>query len=480
MSTIHVHLWAAVFLGGLIASAPIYLAFVRPGYFSTRIVISISQACYSALLIHLLGGRIETHFHIFGSLAFLAFYRDWRVLLPATLVVAADHLLRGFFWPESVFGVLAASPWRAVEHAGWVVFEDIFLAWSCVTGVREMRAIANVQSELETVNQAIEEQVRDRTQELQLRTEELEQSIEKERVMESQLDQAQKLESIGQLAAGVAHEINTPMQFVNDNIHYLKECTEGLWEVVAAYKENLFSTKSKKSWQDRQAEIKEITERCRFERMQKQMPLALEESLDGIQRVVTIVRAMKEFSHPGSIEKVSTDINESIRSTVTISKNRWKCAADVELDLAPELPDIKTLPSEINQVLLNLVVNAGDAIAEKLGEGSGEKGVITIRTFASDSHLIIEISDNGCGVPEKIRKRIFDPFFTTKDVGKGTGQGLSISYNVVVNKHQGKLELESTPGEGSTFGIYLPLTAPTADTEYSSEKSNEEELIDVY
>jgi signal transduction histidine kinase len=462
-SQVHLHLWAAVVLGGVISAAPITLALIRPGHLSTRIVVSIAQACYSALLIHLTGGRIETHFHIFGSLAFLAIYRDWVVLLPATLVIAADHFLRGLFWPESIFGVLSASPWRAVEHAGWVIFEDLFLVWSCVISDREMRGFANMQGAVEAVNTSVEQQVQQRTQELQQRTEELTQSLENESRMESQLAQSQKLEAVGQLAAGVAHEINTPMQFINDNIHFLRECISGLFRVVDAYQQNLDSSSGKKPWKERQALIAETKEGCRFDKIRVQIAPAIEESLEGIQRVVQILAAMKVFSHPGTTIKTSTDMNEAIRSTVTISKNRWKESAEMVLELPDDLPRVQVFPAEINQVLLNLVMNAGDAIADKLVAGGGEKGQITVRTSATETHLVIEVSDNGCGIPKEIQQRIFDPFFTTKDVGKGTGQGLSISHEVVVGKHQGRIEIDSTLGVGSTFRIELPFDADASE-----------------
>src|SRR4030095_11063637 len=165
-SQIHPHIWAAIFLGGAIAIFPVALAIFRPGETLTRHAIAVGQMLTGALLIHLTGGRIETHFQIFGSLAFLAFYRDWRVLITASAVVAADHFLRGLFWPQSVYGVLAASQWRWVEHAGWVVFEDIFLIRSCVQGVAEMKGTSDRQAQLEATNESIERQVLERTSEL--------------------------------------------------------------------------------------------------------------------------------------------------------------------------------------------------------------------------------------------------------------------------------------------------------------------------
>src|SRR5205814_2742843 len=164
---IHMHVWAAILLGGAISSFPVFLALKRPGHALTRHTIAVAQMLTSALLIHLTGGRIETHFHVFGSLAFLAFYRDWRVLVSATVVVALDHLLRGLFLPQSVFGVLTPSSWRWLEHAGWVIFEDIFLVISIHEGLQDMRQVAERQARLEVVNESIEQRVRERTQDLE-------------------------------------------------------------------------------------------------------------------------------------------------------------------------------------------------------------------------------------------------------------------------------------------------------------------------
>jgi len=174
ISAPHVHVYAAVLLGALLSSLPIYLALRRPGEALTRHVIAAAQMLWSALLIHLTGGRIETHFHVFGSLAFLAFYRDWRLLITPTIVVVVDHFLRGVYWPESVFGVLTASPWRPLEHAGWVLFEDVFLIYSIRQSVREMRDMAHQRAELAATNEVIEREVVRRTGELARRTGELE------------------------------------------------------------------------------------------------------------------------------------------------------------------------------------------------------------------------------------------------------------------------------------------------------------------
>jgi signal transduction histidine kinase len=295
--------------------------------------------------------------------------------------------------------------------------------------------------------------------------------------MQKELNQAQRLESIGQLAAGIAHEINTPMQFLSDNIEYLSECTDKFFEVVDAYERNL-SDKEQRSWLERRQELEEIIARNRFDVIRQQIPSAISESLDGVRRVIEIVRAMKEFSHQGQAEKVGVDLNNAVRSTVMISRNRWKYVADVETELDPDLPTLRCVPAEINQVLLNLVVNAADAVADKVGTDGQTKGKINVRTRSDGPQVIVEVEDTGCGIPTEIRERIFDPFFTTKDVGKGTGQGLAICYNIVVLKHRGSIEVDSEPGAGTTFRVLLP-TCPPVDPLKPKQGESESDVVAI-
>ena len=822
----HVHVYAAIALGIGIASLPIYRAIVAPREYSTQIIISIAQALMSGLLIHLAGGRIETHFHVFGSLAFLAFYRDWKTLIPATAVIAADHFARGLFWTESVFGVYSSSVWRVVEHALWVVFIDVFLAYSCVSGRKDIFEAAKRLFEIENAAWKTEQEVIARTKDLSsaeefqraildsqgahiaivdpdgeivgtntawrefwdkncggdikhrdanyldvcesatgdcategkeiayairrvlsgramhesvlypchspdekrwfradvtaLRsngdgaviahhnvTDEVKKSIELEesheanarlalvaertenavvitdrlgriewvnegftrltefkleeiigctpgeflqgketdpevsavmrngiregtgfcvevvnytksrhpywvsievtpvineqgeaerfiaierditkemelkqqvddekklleailesiplqvywknddlefqgcntafakyigcndrtevigfdehtlgqappqtidtfvedamimstgeaihdenrvwqladgsrrdlRVsklplkdesnetrgivclfndvtdrnqLETQLAHAQKLESIGQLAAGIAHEINTPAQYVGDNTRFLRDEFESLLKVVDKYASQLDTTGPSKSWEERSGEIRDTLESLDYEFLRDEIPSAITQSLEGIDRITSIVRAMKDFSHPGSSSKQPADLNQAVASTVTVCSNRWKYAADLELDLDDSLPAVPCFVGELNQVILNLVVNAADAIAEQAGDG-GEKGRIVVKTLRDRNDALIMVTDNGPGMGEEVRSKIFDPFFTTKEVGKGTGQGLAISHDVVSQKHSGSLVCESSPGEGATFIVRLPI-----------------------
>jgi two-component system, NtrC family, sensor kinase len=271
----------------------------------------------------------------------------------------------------------------------------------------------------------------------------------------AQMLQSQKLEAIGQLAAGVAHEINTPTQYVGDNLNFLRDAFGELTSLLrdyAAARDQLAGTASREVI----AALDKIGSSVDLQYLLEQIPNAIAQSVEGNERVGQIVRAMKDFSHPGTVEKTSVDLNEGVRNTVTVSRNEWKYLADIRLELDPALPKVYCLASEINQVLLNLIVNASHAIADVV-RGTDNKGSIVIRTRVDGDHVLMQVTDSGGGIPENIRSRIFDPFFTTKEVGKGTGQGLAIARSVVVDKHQGTIDVESTVGVGTTFNVRLPI-----------------------
>ncbi len=280
--------------------------------------------------------------------------------------------------------------------------------------------------------------------------------------LEQQLAQAKKMESIGQLAAGIAHEINTPAQFVGDNIRFIKDAFDDLIELTGGYGKLLDAVKNDAVTEALIEEIEAAYKKSDPEYLVDEIPLAIDQSLDGITRISNIVRAMKEFSHPGSKDLEATDLNQSISNTITVASNEWKYIADVETDLAEDLPSVKCFPQEVNQVILNLIVNAAHAIDGTRESESADKGCIKINTRQVDDEVEVRVTDTGCGIPDDIKHRIFDPFFTTKDVGKGSGQGLAMAYRTIVDQHKGKLEVESTIGRGTTFTIRLPINgSPT-------------------
>ncbi|NDV19250.1 PAS domain S-box protein [Pseudodesulfovibrio sp. JC047] len=272
--------------------------------------------------------------------------------------------------------------------------------------------------------------------------------------LERQLSVAQKLESIGHLASGIAHEINTPTQYVGDSIQFTSEAVEDLMEIINAYAGLAQQCREQKILPEQIEIIDAALEEGDMEFLAEELPSAFVRAADGVSRISEIVKAMRTFSHPGSGEFQPVNLNETIRTTLTVARNEWKYVADVDEQLDPNLPFIKGLSGELNQVILNLVVNAAHAIEEKVTD-SGVKGTITVKTREVDGRAEMVIEDTGVGIhPEKIT-RIFDPFFTTKEVGKGSGQGLAIAHDVIVGKHGGTLNAESTPGEGTAFIVTL-------------------------
>ena len=276
-------------------------------------------------------------------------------------------------------------------------------------------------------------------------------------ILGQQLRQAQKLEAIGQLAAGIAHEINTPTQYVGDNTRFLQESWPSFKELISITREMRQEASVGPISSQTLQRFDALAQAADFEYLQTEIPRAIEQSLEGTQRVGKIVRAMKEFSHPGSEEKRSIDINKAIETTITVAHNEWKYVADVETHFATDLPLVLCHAGEFNQVILNLLINAAQAIAEALGDGSQGKGKIGVSTTSDQDWAEIAISDTGSGIPEAVRSRVFEPFFTTKPVGKGTGQGLALAHTAIVRRHGGKIWFDSEVGKGTTFYIRMPL-----------------------
>jgi signal transduction histidine kinase len=285
-----------------------------------------------------------------------------------------------------------------------------------------------------------------------------------QRRLENDLAQAQKLESVGRLAAGVAHEINTPVQFVSDSVSFVREAMDDLSQIVDRYRELRTATQSSENPGPNVAAAAkaaaEAEDDADLDYILENAPVALDRARDGLGRVAAIVRSMKEFAHPDRKEMAQVDINQAISSTLVIATNEYKYVAEVETAFA-ELPLVNCYAGEINQVVLNLIVNAAHAIGDVV-TGTDRKGRIKVSTRVLDDQVEIAISDTGKGIPVDVRARIFDPFFTTKEVGKGTGQGLAIARSVVVDKHGGTLHFETEVGQGTTFYIRLPINGPAS------------------
>jgi signal transduction histidine kinase len=273
---------------------------------------------------------------------------------------------------------------------------------------------------------------------------------------EMELRHSQKLEAVGRLAAGIAHEINTPIQFVGDNTRFLRDSFREELQLVQKYEDLRLAAASGNVPPPLLEEVLALRAKVDWDYLAAEIPRATEQMLEGLSRVSTIVRGMKEFSHVDrSNQKAPGDINRAIESTLIVARNELKYVADVETHLG-ELPPVVCHLGDLNQVFLNLLVNAAHAIDDVV-KNTGRKGKIAVSTCRDGDWVEIRIADSGAGIPEHIRAKIFDPFFTTKEVGKGTGQGLALARAIVVEKHGGTLTFESTLGEGTTFIVRLPL-----------------------
>jgi signal transduction histidine kinase len=279
--------------------------------------------------------------------------------------------------------------------------------------------------------------------------------ISEAKQLEAELRQAQKLESVGRLASGIAHEINTPIQFVSDSCFFVREAFTTMAGLVRGYAALLGRAATGDSRQALLADAAALEEEADLSYLLSNAPKSIETMVDGLSRVAELVAGMKTFAHPDQKEQVPVDLNHALKSTLTIACNEYKYVADVETDLVT-LPNVVCHAGEVNQVILNILVNAAHAVAERV-KGTDERGLIALRTRVEGESVVISIADTGAGIPAEIRSRIFDPFFTTKDVGKGTGQGLAIARSVIVDKHGGDIGFETEVGKGTTFHVRLPI-----------------------
>ncbi|MET0089022.1 MAG: ATP-binding protein [Candidatus Thiodiazotropha sp.] len=272
--------------------------------------------------------------------------------------------------------------------------------------------------------------------------------------LERELNQSHKMEAIGQLAGGIAHEINTPIQYVGDNLRFFKEAFADIKSLLASYKDLQCQAAEISALKPQVERIAEAVEDADLDYLEEELPKAIEQSIAGAEHVAGIVQAMKEFAHPGSVNKEPTDMNRLVTNAVAVCKNEWKYVAELKLNLDEQLPPVTCMASEISQVMLNLIVNAAYAIESR---GEEKKGCITIYTRQAADQVEISVSDTGTGIPKTVQPYVFNPFFTTKDVGHGSGQGLAIVRDMVVSKHQGEIFFETEVGKGTEFIVRLPL-----------------------
>jgi PAS domain S-box-containing protein len=563
-SKIHIHVLAAVFLGGLITAVPVFLAFRQPGRTLTRHTVAVGQMLMSALLIHLTGGRIETHFHVFGSLAILAFYRDWRVLISASAVVYVDHVVRGIFWPQSVYNVLHAPIWRSLEHAGWVIFEVTFLIISIRNSLRETLAIAERQAKLETINETIERNVTERTAELTREVAERRQAEISLKQSQTQLAKAQRIARLGswewdvvqnkmtwseetqrlygyspkdfgasldrclerthpedrakvQLALNEALRSRGP--YICDHRAVLPDGTirvmHGLGEVVTDERGQaikIIGTTQDITEADRaEAALRRSEEQLRqSQKMEAVGRLAggVAHDFNNLLTVITCYSSMslRQMDKSNALRKYSEEIQAAAERAASLTGQllafsrkqvlqpriidlndtvagiekmlRRLIGEDVELCTLfdPELGHVKADPSQFEQVILNLGVNARDAMPRggKLTIQTAnvlldQKTRFRNRDLEVGEYVMVAITDTGVGMTEEVKAHLFEPFFTTKGVGRGTGLGLATCYGIICQS-DGDIRVYSELNCGTTFKIYLPrVDAPATTTTVTTD-----------
>ena len=542
-STVHPHVWAAFFLGGVIAVFPAICGFQRPGQIVTRHMLAVAQMLMSALLIHVTGGRIETHFHVFGSLAFIAFYRDIRVLLTATFVVAADHFLRGIFWPQSVFGVLTASPWRTVEHAFWVLFEVSFLIMAIKRSLEEMLQVARRQVTLEDLNEAMEEKVRARTEQLR-QTEERYRTLFEDAPLG--IFQASPTGEIlvanGAMLEVMGFASHEEMRTSNARLHGVAASNPDVADLLQRLKSKGHLSAQEVGWQrpdgstvrvqeslkavrDCAGEIlsfegtaEDITERRELEAryLQAQKVQAIGQLAGGVahdfnniltaiigysdllidkgglesasraqvheikrasERAASLTQQLLAFSRKQTLLPRVLRLNTVVSEMDQMLRRLVGEHIQIQTKLASDIAAVKVDPGQVQQVVMNLVVNARDAMPE-----GGKLTVETSNAILDEeycrlhpeatpgSYVALAVSDNGVGMTPEVRARLFEPFFTTKGVGSGTGLGLATCHGII-KQSGGTISVYSELGVGSTFRVYFPSTREAIEELVATERS---------
>ena len=545
-------------LGGMLCVPPILFARAAPFAWWSRHFVAVCQMAWSILFMWLLEGRPEAQFHMFVSLAFLAFYRDSKVLVTATLVGIAYPVIRILTLPDN-FAIGASAWWRIFDHSIWIVAETAILMVAVRQSLKTVRNFADLIAKLQLTNESTAADMETRTAELVRSREQYRLIAETTRAIPFELDlahgrftyvgpqaeqmlgipearwkqsgfldellprsreaharreldecvpgtfetlcsvvtgddrvvelrwtiscelvddmrflrglmidvtearrmvrelaQGQKLESVGRIAAGVAHEINTSVQFISDSVRFVRHALKDVPRALADYRALSVGVLSGKDAVAAAKKANDTDEAADVDYFLKNAPDALDRALEGISRVGSIVRSMTEFAHPDARNMADVDLNRAIKTTLNMARNEYKSVAEVETDFG-DIPPAHCHAGDFNQVVLNLLLNAAHAISDVV-DGTSKKGRISIRTRAIGDFVEISITDTGDGIPEAVRSRIFEPFVTTKEVGRGTGQGLALSRGLVVEKLKGSLHFETETGKGTTFFIRLPVS----------------------
>jgi signal transduction histidine kinase len=457
-SQTHMHVWAAIFLGGAISGFPIFLAWKRPGHTATRHTIAVAQMLTSALLIHLTGGRIETHFHVFGSLAFLAFYRDWRVLISATVVVAVDHFLRGVFWPQSVFGVVTPNSWRWLEHAGWVIFEDVFLLISIRQGRQDMRQVAERQARLEAVNESIEQRVRERTLDLQR---EIQDRIETQFKLEEthkQLLQVSRQAGMAEVATGVLHNVGNVLNSVSvsatvvcdrlrqsevDDLHRAVAMLQGKNGQLAQF---LTTDPKGRLLPEFLAKASKFLVNERDELVAEMAGVG--QHIEHIKEIVSMQQTYARVF--GVLEPVPSEalVQDALRmNAAAFERHGIRVIQQIDDGLPPAMVD----RHKVLQILINLLRNAKYALDE---HSLVDKRLEIVVKRTAGGTIAITVRDNGVGIAPENLTRIFGHGFTTKKDGHGFGLH---SGALAAKEMNGSLSVHSEgPGQGASFTLELP------------------------
>jgi PAS domain S-box-containing protein len=559
------HILFIMIVCGMLSVPALLFARAAPQAFWVRHFMAACQIGWSILFMWLLEGHPEARFHVFASLAFLAFYRDWRVLLTATFIAIAHPLVR-LALVADVYQIGASAWWRVFGQIAWIVADSAIMLIAVYQSLKTLQKFAMHAATLALTNETIGKHVEERTRELASSREQYRLIAETTRAIPFELDlahgrftyigpqaqkmlgfpearlkesgfldvllprtresnmrhqldecmpgtfealcsvvtgddrvvelrwtvscdlvddkrflrglmidvtearrmvrelaQGQKLESVGRIAAGVAHEINTSVQFISDSVRFVRHALKDVPHALADYRALAAGALSGQDVTASAKKAAETDESADVDYFLKNAPEALDRALDGIGRVGSIVRSMTEFAYPDSHTKADIDLNRAIRTTLNMARNEYKSVAELETHFG-DVPAVFCHAGDINQVVLNLLLNAAHAIGDVV-EGTGAKGRIVVRTRTIGGYVEISINDTGDGIPEDVRGRIFEPFVTTKEIGRGTGQGLALSRGIVVDKLKGSLHFETETGKGTTFYIRLPVSDAQMVTE---------------